>query len=157
MSLSSRFASIATNVSKSSSKSKREGAKSRQSPSNGKAQKVQASKLASKNKRADQMKARRMGTKPKSLKEAAKGKNTVAAKKKATISIGKGSSKKGKEAGEVKDKKKKKKAANKKKKATKKPAEPKKSSDDLNMEMDSYFASKKAATEETPAADASAS
>ena len=41
----------------------------------------------------------------------------------------------------------------KKKKAANKSAEPKKSAEDLNMEMDSYFAAKKAVAE-APTADA---
>ena len=45
------------------------------------------------------------------------------------------------------------KSVHKKKKAAK-PTEPKKSAEDLNMEMDSYFASKKAAAEAAPTADA---
>ena len=160
MSLSARFSKINTGASGKSNVgggSARRGVKSSaKSPSKGTNAKALAQKKASANKRADLMLAKRMGTKPKSLKEAAKGKKGVAAKKKATIALGKKSKK---EAGEVKSKKstnskvsdKKKKAMTKNKKKKTKVSEPKKSTEDLNMEMDNYFASKKAAPSEEAA------
>ena len=165
MSLSARFAKIKTGSAPKVGGSKsgnggRGSAKKGVSVNNSKQAKLEAVKRAGKNKKADLLKSKRMGIKPKSLKEAAKGK-PVAAKKKAKVvagkagkagkGSGKGSGKGGEgKAGKAADKKKAK-AADKKK--AKKEAPVPKSADDLNMEMDTYFASKKA---DAPIADAAA-
>ena len=162
MSLSARFAKIKTGSAPKVGGSKsgnggRGSAKKGVSVNNSKQAKLEAVKRAGKNKKADLLKSKRMGIKPKSLKEAAKGK-PVAAKKKAKVvagkagKAGKGSGKGGEgKAGKAADKKKKAKAADKKK--AKKEAPVPKSADDLNMEMDTYFAAKKA---DAPIADAAA-